>query len=108
MTPHERKCLDYIRAYIGEHGFSPAYREIGDALGLRSKSGVYRLILSLERQNILRRERLGQHGISLKGGSPEDVLAALIKNHGQDLHDGTTLFAGAGQQLLATIRAAMA
>lgn len=48
LTPRMRKLLDFLNGYIVENGFSPSFDEMKDALGLRSKSGVHRLVLSLE------------------------------------------------------------
>ena len=32
--------LSFIAGYIEEHGYSPSYAEIGDAVGLKSKSSI--------------------------------------------------------------------
>jgi len=55
MTPKQRQCLDFIGAYIAEHGFSPSYDEIKDALGIVSKSGVNRIVVELQAQGRIRR-----------------------------------------------------
>jgi repressor LexA len=34
------KVLAFIDAYIKEHGYSPSFREIGEALGISSTSHV--------------------------------------------------------------------
>ncbi|PVE25487.1 hypothetical protein DC522_05780 [Microvirga sp. KLBC 81] len=47
MTPKQKECRDFIRRYISEHGASPSFDEIADGLGLRSKSGVHRLVHAL-------------------------------------------------------------
>lgn len=46
-TPQMQKALDFIEGYIASKGYSPSYREIADALGLRSPSGAYRLVEGL-------------------------------------------------------------
>lgn len=49
MTPKQKQALDFIKAYITESGgISPSFEEMKDALGLKSKSGVARLVASLK------------------------------------------------------------
>ena len=48
MTPRQAETLDFIKGYIAERGYSPSYSEIQKHLGLRSTSGVARIVASLE------------------------------------------------------------
>lgn len=41
LTRMQQKVYDYVLAYIAEHGYPPAVREIGAALGLNSPSTVH-------------------------------------------------------------------
>lgn len=45
----------FIRRYIRDHGFPPSYREIGDAVGLRSTQTVSRFLQLMERQGRIKR-----------------------------------------------------
>lgn len=57
MTHRERELLRFIERYIAENdGVAPTFTEMAAAIGLASKSGVLRIILSLERQGRVRRE----------------------------------------------------
>lgn len=47
LTKRQRDLLTYIRSYVGQHGFSPSFEEMKEALGLASKSGVHRLVSAL-------------------------------------------------------------
>ncbi|MBB5762125.1 hypothetical protein HNR01_001745 [Methylorubrum rhodesianum] len=47
ITPQQRRVLDYISGYLAEHGCAPSYQEIGDSIGVLSKSGVHRLVHGL-------------------------------------------------------------
>ena len=47
MTPRQAECLNFIRGYWNKHGFAPTYREIGDEMGISTRSGVHRLIARL-------------------------------------------------------------
>ena len=39
--------MDFLIRYIAKHHISPSYDEIKDGLGLASKSGIHRLVMSL-------------------------------------------------------------
>lgn len=54
MTPVQNQTISYIRAYRAEHdGVSPSYGEIADWLGLKAKSGVYRILRELKARGLL-------------------------------------------------------
>jgi SOS-response transcriptional repressor LexA len=55
MTKQQRDLLTFIDEFIIENGYSPSFREMQDALGLKSKSGVFRLLRGLEEQGRIRR-----------------------------------------------------
>jgi SOS-response transcriptional repressor LexA len=55
LTHKQRDCLSFIRAYMAEHGICPSYREMREALALKSTSGSARLVLALEERGHIRR-----------------------------------------------------
>nr|WP_294490629.1 hypothetical protein [uncultured Anaerosporobacter sp.] len=51
---HKRKeILEYIVTYIQQHSYAPSYREIAEAVGLRSMSSVQNHIEVLKRMGML-------------------------------------------------------
>jgi repressor LexA len=48
ITRRQEDVLDYIKRYIVEHGYPPATREIGAALGLSSPATVHTHLKKLE------------------------------------------------------------
>lgn len=44
ITRKQAIVLDFIAKYCEERGYSPSYQEIGESVGIASKSGVKRLI----------------------------------------------------------------
>lgn len=56
MTKRQKQLLDFIAAYIGEHGICPSYDEMRDALGLKSKSNINRIVVALIDRGYLVRE----------------------------------------------------
>ena len=55
LTPRQQELLIFIHGQIKEIGYSPSYQEMQNHLGLSSKSGIYRYILSLVERGFIRR-----------------------------------------------------
>ncbi len=55
LTKKQYELLVYIDKSLRKTGVSPSFDEMKDALGLRSKSGIHRLITGLEERRFLRR-----------------------------------------------------
>jgi repressor LexA len=55
LTRKQHELLLYIDQRLGETGVSPSFEEMKDALDLKSKSGVHRLISALEERGFIRR-----------------------------------------------------
>ena len=55
LTAKQRELLLFINRRLGETGISPSFDEMREALDLKSKSGVHRLISALEERGFIRR-----------------------------------------------------
>ena len=55
LTAKQHELLLYIQRKLEETGISPSFEDMKDALDLKSKSGVHRLISALEERGFLRR-----------------------------------------------------
>ena len=56
LTKQQRKLLTFIDTHLKENdGVSPSFDEMKDAMGLKSKSGIHRLITGLEERGHIRR-----------------------------------------------------
>lgn len=55
LTRKQHELLQYINRHLGEQGISPSFDEMKVALGLRSKSGIHRLISALEERGFIKR-----------------------------------------------------
>jgi repressor LexA len=55
LTRKQLELLVYIDRHLKETGFSPSFEEMKEALALKSKSGIHRLISALEERGFLRR-----------------------------------------------------
>ena len=55
LTRKQHELLTFIDRHLKTTGFSPSFEEMKEALQLRSKSGIHRLITALEERGFLRR-----------------------------------------------------
>jgi repressor LexA len=55
LTRKQHELLCFINERLGETGVSPSFEEMKEALDLKSKSGVHRLISALEERHFIRR-----------------------------------------------------
>ncbi|MHA1537517.1 MAG: transcriptional repressor LexA [Alphaproteobacteria bacterium] len=55
LTRKQHELLIYINDHIANQGTSPSFDEMKDALELKSKSGIHRLIMGLEERGFIRR-----------------------------------------------------
>lgn len=65
ITRQQLDCLNFVRSYTREHGYSPSFQEIADALRLKSKSGALRLLDNLEDRGHIVRLRRRSRSIQL-------------------------------------------
>ncbi len=57
LTRKQHDLLAFIDQHLRQTGCSPSFEEMKDAIGLKSKSGIHRLISALEERGFLRRHR---------------------------------------------------
>ncbi|MBO1074385.1 transcriptional repressor LexA [Roseomonas marmotae] len=55
LTRKQHELLMFIDQHLRDTGFSPSFEEMKEALKLRSKSGIHRLITALEERGFLKR-----------------------------------------------------
>ena len=55
LTPKQQELLLYINSRLARDGISPSFEEMKNAVGIRSKSGIHRMIKALEERRFLRR-----------------------------------------------------
>ena len=55
LTRKQHELLTFIQSRLEESGISPSFEEMKEALDLKSKSGVHRLISALEERGFIRR-----------------------------------------------------
>jgi len=65
LTPATKQMLEFITAYYDEHGLAPTYNEIGEGLGVKTKSDTFRVLQQLERRGYIKREKGVIRGIEI-------------------------------------------
>ena len=55
LTSKQQQLLSYIKEHLDQGGVSPSFEEMKEALDLKSKSGIHRLISALEERGFIRR-----------------------------------------------------
>lgn len=76
LTKRQEQTLDFIRQSIGERGYPPTLREIGEYMGIRSTNGVNDHLRALERKGYLRREDMKSRALKLVEGSSPGLRSA--------------------------------
>lgn len=81
LTRRQAECLRFIASTIRETGgLGPTFDEIGDHLGLASKSGVHRLITGLEERGFIRRLRKRARAFEVLQLPPSDDSLPIIED----------------------------
>ena len=55
LTKKQKELFDYLKDYITSNQISPSFEEMKEAVNLKSKSGIHRLITSLEQRGFIKR-----------------------------------------------------
>lgn len=75
LTAKQHELIRFIQQRLEETGISPSFEEMKEALDLKSKSGVHRLISALEERGFLRRLPNRARALEVLKG-PEDAVAS--------------------------------
>ena len=83
LTRRQRQIVDFLTAYVSEHGMSPTLEEIAEQFGV-NKVTIFGHISELERKGVIRRAARGvSRGIQLieedgeSNGSPLPILGRI-------------------------------
>ncbi|HMT44564.1 MAG TPA: transcriptional repressor LexA [Chakrabartia sp.] len=85
LTRKQHDLLCYIHDRLAESGVSPSFEEMKEALDLKSKSGVHRLISALEERGFIRRLANRARALEVvkmpeRGGQTRDVSNTNVVN----------------------------
>jgi len=78
LSTRQRAILEFIHERQQDHGMTPSYREIGDAMGIKSTNGVSDHIKALLRKGYLERVGAGGKGALARALSLTDAGRAEV------------------------------
>jgi repressor LexA len=90
LTKKQLDLLDFINRRMARDGVPPSFDEMKDALNLRSKSGIHRLITALEERGFIRRLAHRARAIEIVklpeslGGPPSGFAPKVIEGDRSD------------------------
>ncbi|MCB1833023.1 MAG: transcriptional repressor LexA [Geminicoccaceae bacterium] len=73
LTQRQLQLLRFVHDYLEEHGVCPSFDEMRAALGLKSKSGIHRLVSGLEERGFIRRLAYRARAVEVLKPPPGDV-----------------------------------
>ena len=79
LTKKQKELFDYLSNYIAKNSISPSFEEMKNAVNLKSKSGIHRLITSLEQRGFIK--RLNHKSIAM------EITKTLTNNFNTINHD---------------------
>lgn len=79
LTDRQRQVLDFIRSETARHGYPPAVRDIGKALGLSSPSTVHAHLAALEAKGLIRRDPSKPRALELLDRSTTETVAPFSR-----------------------------
>lgn len=80
MTPQQFNCLKEICVLQRKNGYCPSYEELTDALGLKSRSGIHRLVRILTENGYIARDPNHARSIRVNIAALPEVLRKTMVN----------------------------
>lgn len=88
LTPQQYQLLMFLEKRLRESGVSPSYDEMKDAMELKSKSGIHRLITGLEERGFIRRLPHKARALEvLKLPENREQLDAPLRSDNSKIHE---------------------
>ncbi len=84
LTRKQHQLLTFINERLNETGVAPSFDEMKDALGLKSKSGIHRLITGLEERGFIRRLAHRARALEVLRLPDESGVGAQANQSGQN------------------------
>ena len=79
LTKKQKELFDYLSNYIAKNSISPSFEEMKNAVNLKSKSGIHRLITSLEQRGFIKRLKHKARAM--------EIIKTLTNNFNNIYHD---------------------
>ncbi len=81
LTKKQKELFLYLSDYISSNDISPSFEEMKNAVNLKSKSGIHRLITSLEQRGYIKRLKHKARAMEIMKLLPNQNLNAVNSNN---------------------------
>ena len=72
LTRKQKELFDYLSKYLAKNHISPSFEEMKIAVNLKSKSGIHRLISSLEERGFIKRLKHKARAMEIVDKNPKN------------------------------------
>ena len=72
LTKKQKELFDYLKEYMSNNQISPSFEEMKEAVNLKSKSGIHRLISSLEERGFIKRLKHKARAMEIVDKNPKN------------------------------------
>jgi len=83
LTKKQKEVFVYLRDYISSNEISPSFEEMKNAVNLKSKSGIHRLITSLEQRGYIKRLKHKARAMEITKDLPNSKAAFINENNAE-------------------------
>ena len=83
LTKKQKELFIYLNNYISSNDISPSFEEMKNAVNLKSKSGIHRLITSLEQRGYIKRLKHKARAMEITKNLPKKNLNTIESSNDQ-------------------------
>ena len=83
LTKKQKELFVYLKNYISSNDISPSFEEMKNALNLKSKSGIHRLITSLEQRGYIKRLKHKARAMEIANNFPNKNINHINNNNNE-------------------------
>ena len=84
LTKKQKELFIYLKTFISNNEISPSFEEMKNAVNLKSKSGIHRLITSLEQRGYIKRLKHKARAMEIIKDFPNKNNNEVISNNNDD------------------------
>ncbi len=80
LTRKQKELFEFLKKYISKNEISPSFEEMKNAVNLKSKSGIHRLIISLEQRGFIKRLKHKARAMEIIKFTNNNISSSSEKN----------------------------
>ena len=81
LTKKQKELFVYLNNYISSYDISPSFEEMKNAVNLKSKSGIHRLITSLEQRGYIKRLKHKARAMEITKNLPNKNVNNIVSSN---------------------------